>query len=157
MKTEIGITETNRQIIATEMSKILADENILYLKTKNAHWNVEGAGFFEMHTFFEIQFGQLDVVIDSVAERIRTLGHYAPATMKSYLALTHLTEKLSEDNDGQGFVKELLADHQSIAIILREHIKSFTEDFHDFGTADFITGLLEIHEKMAWFLRAHLK
>ncbi len=157
MKTELGITDTNRQAVATELAKILADENVLYIKTKNAHWNIEGADFYDKHKFFESQFGQLDEFIDSVAERIRSIGHYAPATLKSYLSLTHLTEKNRENNDSQGFIKELLEDHESIIINLREHIHSFANDYHDLGSSDFITGLMESHEKMAWFLRSHLK
>jgi starvation-inducible DNA-binding protein len=156
MKTQIGITDTNRQAVATELSKVLADETVLYIKTKNAHWNIEGADFYDKHKFFETQFGQLDELIDSVAERIRSIGHYAPATLKSYLSLTHLTEAKGEENDSQGFVKALLSDHESIIMKLREHIKSFANDFHDVGTSDFITGLMETHEKMAWFLRSHL-
>ncbi|HVA98840.1 MAG TPA: DNA starvation/stationary phase protection protein [Bacteroidia bacterium] len=156
MKTAIGITDNNRQAVNTELAKILADETVLYIKTKNAHWNIEGADFYDKHKFFEAQFTQLDEIIDSVAERIRSIGHYAPATLKSYLSLTHLTETTSEKNDSRGFIKELLADHESIIIILREHIKSFTNDFHDLGSSDFITGLMETHEKAAWFLRSHL-
>jgi starvation-inducible DNA-binding protein len=156
MKTEIGITDTHRQAVATELAKVLADETVLYIKTKNAHWNIEGADFYDKHKFFETQFGQLDEMIDSIAERIRTIGHYAPATLQSYLSLTHLTEQVSEKNDSQGFIKELLEDHESIIIVLREHIKSFSNNFHDLGTSDFITGLMETHEKMAWFLRSHL-
>lgn len=157
MKVEIGIADNHRQAVADELVKILADENVLYIKTKNAHWNVEGSDFYEKHKFFESQFLQLDEVIDSVAERIRSIGHYAPATLKSYLDLTHLTEVRRVKNNSQGFITELLADHQSMTIILTEHIRSFGEDFHDLGTADFITGLLQTHEKMAWFLRSHLK
>ena len=95
-------------------------------------------------------------MIDSVAERIRSIGHYAPATMKAYLSLTHLTEATNEENDSQGFIRELITDHESIVIILRKHIKSFSNDFHDAGTSDFITGLMEVHEKMTWFLRSHI-
>lgn len=157
MKTQIGITDANRKAVAHELAKLLADENVLYLKTKNAHWNVEGPDFYEKHKFFETQFGQLDEVIDRIAERIRLLGHFAPATLKSYLDLTHLTEATSQKNDSHGFIKELLSDHESIVIILRKHIKAFADDFHDLGTSDFITGLMEEHEKMAWFLRSHLK
>jgi starvation-inducible DNA-binding protein len=109
-----------------------------------------------MHVFFESQYEQLDEVMDSVAERIRQLGHYAPATLKEFLSLTHLTEKLSEKNNSQGFIRELLADHESIIIFLRENINRFADDFKDAGTSDFITGLMEEHEKMAWMLRAHL-
>jgi starvation-inducible DNA-binding protein len=82
------------------------------MKTKNAHWNLEGADFYEKHLFFETQFGQLDAIIDQVAERIRTIGHYAPATLQSYLSLTHLTEKNKYTNDSQSFIKEILVDYQ---------------------------------------------
>ena len=148
--------EANTQTVADELMKILADENLLYLKTKNAHWNVEGADFHEKHLFFETQFGELDGLIDQVAERIRAIGHYAPATLKSYLELTHLTEKTRERNDSEGFIIELLEDHDSIIMILHSHIKSFA-DLQDLGTSDFVTGLMQKHQKMAWFLRSHLK
>lgn len=157
MKTQIGITEANREKVVTILCKILADESVLYLKTKNAHWNIEGADFHEKHLFFETQFTQLDELIDSVAERIRSLGHYAPATMKSYLGLTQLTEKLKTQNDCTGFIKELLMDHESIIINLRGHIEQVASNYHDLGTSDFMTGLMETHEKAAWFLRSHLK
>lgn len=156
MKTNIGITEKNRLAVATELSKILADENILYTKTRNAHWNVEGADFFDKHKLFEMQYGQLEKFIDDVAERIRTIGHYAPATLSSFLKLTQLTEVYREKNDSLGFIKELLEDHEVIITKLRENINRFAEEYHDIGSSDFITGLMESHEKMAWFLRSHL-
>lgn len=95
-------------------------------------------------------------MIDDVAERIRILGFYAPSTLFSYLELTHLTEQSRENNDSEGFIRVLLADHESLIIILREHIKIFANDMHDAGTSDFICGLMQTHEKMAWFLRSHL-
>jgi len=156
MNTNIGIADKNRKAVAAELAKLLADEFLLYTKTRNSHWNIEGKDFHSMHVFFESQYEQLDEVMDSVAERIRQLGHYAPATLKEFLSLTHLTEKLSEKNNSQGFTKELLADHESIIIFLRENINRFADDFKDTGTSDFITGLMEEHEKMSWMLRAHL-
>jgi len=157
MKIQIGITETNRKTVADELAKILADETVLYTKTKNAHWNIEGIDFYDKHKFFELQFGQLDEIIDNVAERIRSIGHYPPASLNSYLSLTHLTEQNRFQNTSEGFIKELLVDHESIIMNLRGHIKPFADDRHDLGTSDFITGLMETHEKMAWFLRSHLK
>ena len=157
MKAGIGITEINSQAVANELSKILADEFVLYTKTRKAHWNVEGADFYDKHKFFETQFGQIDEFIDKVAERIRSVGHYAPATLKEFLSLTHLTEMSREKNDSHGFIRELLTDHESIIIHLRENINRFATELHDLGTSDFITGLMEDHEKMAWFLRSHLK
>jgi len=156
MKTNIGISQQNLQAVAAELSKLLADEFVLYTKTRNAHWNVEGPDFHTMHIFFEQQYEALDETMDSVAERIRQLGHFAPATLQSFLSLTHLTEKLGEKNDSQGFLKELLVDHENIIIFCRENINRFANEYGDLGTSDFITGLMEEHEKMAWMLRAHL-
>lgn len=156
MNTGIGISESNRLAVATELSKLLSDEFILYTKTRNAHWNVEGPDFHSMHLFFEAQYEALDDIMDGVAERIRQLGHYAPATLKDFLALTHLTEKTGSKNNSAGFITELLADHESIIIFIRENINAFASKYEDAGTSDYITGLMEQHEKMAWMLRAHL-
>jgi starvation-inducible DNA-binding protein len=156
MKTNIGIEDTNRQKVADELAKILSDEYVLYTKTRKAHWNVEGPDFYDKHKFFESQYEQLDDFIDNVAERIRSLGHYPPASLKSFLEMTQLTEMDVEKNDSNGFIKELLEDHESIIIKLRENIHPFADELHDMGTSDFITGLMEGHEKMAWFLRSHL-
>lgn len=157
MKTSIGIKNENLAKVAGVLVQILADEFVLYTKTKKAHWNVEGADFYNKHLFFEAQYEQLDDIIDSLAERIRMLGHYAPATLREYLALTHLSETHLESNDSLTYMKELLSDHESILIHLRENIENFAVEFHDAGTSDYITGLLETHEKMAWMLRSHLK
>jgi starvation-inducible DNA-binding protein len=156
MTNHIGITDANRKAVTKQLAHLLADEFILYTKTRRAHWNIEGPDFHSMHTFFESQYEQLDEFMDSVAERIRQLGHYAPATLKEFLALTRLTEKSDEKNDSQGFIKELLADHEDIVIFLRQNINAFANDYKDAGTSDYITGLMEDHEKMAWMLRAHL-
>lgn len=157
METKIGIKQEYLAEVANALSKILADEFVLYTKTKKAHWNVEGADFYNKHLFFEQQYEQLDDVIDTIAERIRTIGHYAPASLKEYLSLTHLSEQSRESNDSLSYIKELLADHESILIHLRENINNFATAQHDLGTSDYITGLMETHEKMAWMLRAHLK
>ena len=153
----IGINEESRKAVSDQLAKLLADEFVLYTKTRNAHWNVEGTDFHSMHLFFESQYEQLDDFMDSVAERIRTIGHYAPATLKSFLDLTHLTEKTRDKNDSLSFIKELLEDHESIIEFIRGNIDPFASKYHDYGTSDYITGLMEDHEKMAWMLRAHLK
>lgn len=157
MQTGIGISEEDRSKIAQELCILLADEFVLYTKTRHAHWNVEGSDFYEKHKFFESQYEELDEMIDDVAERIRALGHYAPASLKTFLELTHFTEMSREKNDGTGFVKVLLADHESIIIRMREKINLVTNDYKDAGTGDFITGLMETHEKMAWMLRVQLR
>lgn len=81
MKTSIGIKQESLSKVAEILTIVLADEFVLYTKTKKAHWNVEGPDFYNKHLFFEQQYRQLDDIIDSIAERIRTLGHYAPANI----------------------------------------------------------------------------
>ena len=157
MKTNIGISEKNRSAVAAQLAKLLADEFILYTKTRNAHWNVEGPDFHTMHLFFESQYEELDDIMDSVAERMRMIGHYAPATLKSFLQLTHLVELTERSNDSLGFIRELVEDHNSIIEFIRGNINPFANEYGDAGTSDFITGLMETHEKMVWFLRSHLK
>jgi len=156
MNPSIGLTEENRLAVSTALAKLLADEFVLYTKTRNAHWNIEGPDFHSMHLFFEAQYEALDDMMDGVAERIRTIGHYAPATLKSFLQLTHLTEKIESKNDSAGFIRELLEDHESIIVYLRENINPFANTYSDAGSSDYITGLMEQHEKMAWMLRSHL-
>jgi len=157
MEPKIGIKEENLAAVAHSLSTILADEFVLYTKTKKAHWNVEGADFYNKHLFFEQQYTQLDDIVDTVAERIRMLGHYAPGTLREYLELTHLSEQSRSKNDSLSYIKELLADHESIMIHLRENINKYAATLKDMGTSDYITGLMETHEKMAWMLRSHLK
>ncbi|WP_286752979.1 MULTISPECIES: Dps family protein [Sphingobacterium] len=157
METHIGIQGNHLAESTRILSKVLADEYVLYTKTRNAHWNVEGADFYNKHLFFEAQYNELDELIDSLAERIRSLGHYAVASLKQFLQLTQLTEENRSTNDSKSYIKELLMDHESIIISLRENIDHLASDLKDLGTSDYVTGLMETHEKMAWMLRAHLK
>lgn len=157
METTIGITPANRSEVAQLLNQLLADEHVLYIKTRNAHWNVEGPDFHTAHVFFEEQYRAIEKIIDDVAERIRTLGHYAEGTLSGFLNLTHLSEESREKNDSGGFMRTLLEAHETIIMHLRENVECYEDEWHDVGTSDFITGLLTTHEKMAWILRAHLK
>jgi starvation-inducible DNA-binding protein len=157
MKTSIGISEANRKTVAEQLGKLLADEFVLYTKTLNAHWNLEGPDFHSVHLYFEDLYEQSQEIVDSVAERIRQLGHYAPASLKDFIKLTHLTEQLKGGNNSLDLIKNLLVDHESIIEFIRGNVKEFDEAHKDAGTSDFVTGLMEKHEKTAWMLRAHLK
>ena len=108
-----------------------------------------------MHVFFETQYQQLDILMDSVAERMRKIGHYAPATLAQFLQLTHLTEQNASKNNSLGYLHELLADHENIIEFIRGNINPIANSFNDAGTSDFLTGLMETHEEMAWMIRAH--
>ena len=155
-KTNIGISDKNRQAIADQLSKILADEFVLYSKTLNAHWNIEGPDFHAAHVYLETLYNQQQGIVDAVAEKIRAIGHYVPAQLKKYLELTHLSEKAPEKNDSKTFFSELLEDHESIIVFLRENINPIADKLKAEGISDYITGLMEYHKKTAWMLRSHL-
>ncbi|WP_313215809.1 DNA starvation/stationary phase protection protein [Soonwooa sp.] len=155
MEISIGLDAKQIKDNVKVLSVLLADEHILYTKTRNAHWNVEGPDFHAMHLFFESQYDELEEIIDEVAERIRQLGQMAPGSLKEFIQLTNLSEKKLSKNDSQSFIKALLEDHESIISYIREAVEKM-EDSKDFGTEDFLVGLLEKHEKMAWMLRGHL-
>lgn len=154
LETNIGIKPEQLAESATALNQLLADEHVLYIKTRNAHWNVEGPDFYTKHKFFEEHYTALQKTIDEIAERVRYLGHYALASMGEYLEVTHLSEEFRAKNDGPGYMRALLLDHESIIMHCRENIDHLTADQ---GTVDFITGVMEKHEKMAWMLRAHLR
>lgn len=153
----IGISEINRKNVADELSKLLANEYVLFTKTKNAHWNVEGLDFYDKHQLFDNQANQLATTIDSVAERIRTLGFAAPASLKAFLELSILQETDLASNSSVAFINDLLSAHETIIIQLRNNISLFADSHGDSGSSDFITSLLQEHEKTAWTLRTLLK
>lgn len=156
MKVNIGITEKNRQAVAAELNKLLADEHILYNKTRNYHWSVEGPSFMEFHKLYEQQYNELAEVIDEIAERIRTIGHFAEGRLKEIIKLASLDEPEAPTKQVEQ-IANLEADHETIIIRLRKLIKEFDEDYKDIGSSDFVTGLLKQHEKMAWMLRSYLR
>ncbi len=156
MKPNIGVKPAFLAKVAESLSKVLADEFVLYTKTLKAHWCVTGPDFHAMHLYFEGLYNESQEIVDGLAERIRTLGHFPPATLKEYLDLTHLTEKTTQKNDSISYIKGLLADHESILVHLRENIDGYADALHDEGSSDYITTLMEKHEKIAWMLRSHL-
>jgi starvation-inducible DNA-binding protein len=153
----IGISEPNKQAVADELNKLLADEFLLYTKTRKFHWNVEGAQFHDLHLFFEKQYDQIAVIMDEVAERIRKIGHYALGSMKHFLKEASLLENEDTETSSATMLQELLDDHETIIRRLRSDIEKFQDKYKDAGSADFITGLVEQHETMAWMLRATAK
>jgi starvation-inducible DNA-binding protein len=154
MKTNIGISEKNRKEVADILGKLLADEFVLYTKTLRAHWNLEGHDFHTKHVFFEEHYDAIKQFTDSVAERIRKIGHYSPGTLKEFLDLTNLSEKYDGDNTSPDYTVALLKDHDSIIQYIRENLSKVGEDCKDVGSEDFLTGLMQEHEEMAWMLRA---
>jgi starvation-inducible DNA-binding protein len=156
MKPNIEISDKNLKEVATLLNTLLANEYVLYTKTRNAHWNIQGDNFIELHKFFESQYDSLNIIIDDTAERVRALGHFALGSLKDFLQVAQLSEQNDNFSDQIHIIQTLLEDHESIIHSLRNHITVIAGEFKDFGTADFMTGLMEQHEKMAWMLRSYL-
>lgn len=157
MELQIGLTKDQRQGVVTLLNSLLADEYILYTKTRNFHWNVTGPLFHDMHKFFESQYEAIDETIDEVAERIRALGGIAPGSLAEMLSLATLKEVKGGTLKSQEMVGSLLSDHEALIVSLRAGLDTAQTKFGDAGTADFLTGLMEEHEKMAWMLRSMLE
>ena len=138
------------------LNAYLADLHVLYIKTRKYHWNVAGPSFKEYHEFFEEQYKELEEVIDQVAERIRTLGGKPLSTMADFIAGTSLEEDHNGEVKTTHMFERLLADHEQVTRELRDNVTTADEELGDAGTADFLTGMMEAHEKMAWMLRKYL-
>ncbi len=156
MKPNIEISDEHLKEVSLLLNTLLADEYVIYTKTKNAHWNIQGPNFMELHKFFQSQYEDLDIIVDEVAERIRTLGHFAIGSLKSFLSVTHLLENNHDFANQKQIIEALVNDHETIIRIIRNDIAPIADKSKDLGTADFVTGLMKQHEKMTWMLRAYI-
>lgn len=155
MNINIGINEQDRQNIAQGLSKLLADTYTLYLKTHNFHWNVTGPMFQTLHLMFETQYTELALAVDLIAERIRSLGVYAPGTYKQFAALSSIKEE-----DGIPKAQEmirLLVEGQEAVVRTARSLYGVVEKANDEATADLLTQRIQLHEKTAWMLRSLLE
>ncbi len=157
MNTNIGLTDEQREGVVLTLNTLLADEYLLYTKTRNYHWNVVGPQFNDLHKFFEEQYNELNDIVDDVAERARSLGGKAIGTLAEFLKQTRLKEHQGEYPEAKEMLANLLADHEATIRQVREDLETCADMYHDIGTNDFLTGLMERHEKMAWMLRSFVE
>ncbi|CAM3575733.1 Dps family protein [Flavobacterium psychrophilum] len=156
MKPKIGMSEIHLKRNIDLLSIILSDEMTLYIKTRKFHWNVAGESFMELHKLFEIQYVELEVIIDEVAERISKLGGKTIGTMNEFTLLTRIVEHPNKYPVKSAMISELLSDHEMIISELRKDIDVCVDVCHDAGSADLLTGILQQHESIAWILRRYL-
>ncbi|HTL69993.1 MAG TPA: DNA starvation/stationary phase protection protein [Candidatus Eisenbacteria bacterium] len=157
MKPNLGLSDKQREAVLDILDATLADEFLLYTKTRNFHWNVTGSDFSELHKFFEAQYEALDETMDETAERARSLGGIALGSMEDFLKHARLKEAPAKALAAEKMLASLLADHEALTRSLRKDVDACTDQHRDAGTADFLTGLMERHEKMAWMLRSYLQ
>jgi len=152
----IGISAKNLKAVTSTLSTVLADAVLLYMKTRKFHWNVSGQSFMELHKLFENHYKQLEEAIDEIAERINKFGTNTPGTMAEFINMSGLVESPGKYPSQKEMLKELLADQETVIVKLRKAIDDCDEKYKDTGTADFLTGLMQGHETMAWTLRRYL-
>lgn len=137
------------------LNTLLASSYTLYLKTHNYHWNVTGPMFTTLHALFMTQYSELALAVDEVAERIRTLGAYAPGSYTAFAKLSKVKEEAGHP-DAKMMIKHLVADQAVIIEVARAVIKAAEKD-GDQVSADLATRRMEVHAKNAWMLRSHLE
>ena len=151
----IGISDKDRAAVAGELSKLLADSYTLYLMTHNFHWNVTGPMFNTLHLMFMTQYTEEWTALDSIAERIRALGHYAPGTYREYSKLSSIAEPETVP-EALEMVRLLVSGNESVAKTARSAFEK-ADAANDQPTADLLTQRLDVHEKNAWMLRSLLQ
>jgi starvation-inducible DNA-binding protein len=151
---EIGLDQEQRVRVVETLNKLLSDEHVLYVKTRNYHWNVTGPRFHSLHEMFEQQYEELSEIIDEVAENARQFGGFALGTMREFIENTQLDEQPGEIPDEDGMILNLRRDHEKVIQWLRGAIATAADELKADDAADFLTAVLERHNKMAWMLRA---
>jgi starvation-inducible DNA-binding protein len=149
-----GLETESSAAVIERLNTLLADEHLLYTKTRNFHWNITGIHFQPLHGFFEEQYNTLQTIADEVAERTRKLGGHPVGTLREFLDLTRIAEPKELVTDAETMIDALLADHEQIVRAVRTDIADVTEKYNDEGTADLLIGILRSHESMAWMLRS---
>jgi starvation-inducible DNA-binding protein len=152
---EKRMTNSPKKDIVEALSRLLADSYTLYLKTHNYHWNVTGPMFTTLHTLFETEYTELALAVDEIAERIRAVGAYAPGSYTEFAKLSSIKEETGHPEAKQ-MIANLVADQRTVASSARRVIE-VAEAARDQASTDLGTRRVEVHEKNAWMLQAHLE
>lgn len=155
-KTSIDLDSETREQIITLLNQQLADTFDLYSQTKQAHWNVKGAQFFQLHELFDKLAAETLVYVDDIAERVTTLGGTALGTARMSSAASRLPEYSTKVVGSQESVEALVERYAVLAASTRAAIDA-SDDLNDADTADLFTGISRGLDKSLWFLEAHLQ
>ena len=142
-----------RRAVVEILNKTLANEALLSIRTRSAHWNVSGPGFLELHVLYKTQYKQLNAISDEIAERACTLGGLPIGSFEGFLKNSRLEERPGIVPN----IMNLLADHEASIRFLSEDAEKCSEEYKDGGTGDFLLNIQKLHEKMAGILRAHIE
>ena len=140
--------------VVDALARLLASSYTLYLKTHNFHWNVKGPMFTTLHTLFEVEYNELALAVDAIAERIRAVGAPAPGTYAEFQKLSAVKERLGVPS-AKEMLRELVRDQGIVAERAREVLRVAALAGDD-ASEDLAVQRIQIHEKNAWMLRSHL-
>jgi starvation-inducible DNA-binding protein len=146
---------TRSQVIAT-LNQTLASTLDLKTQVKQAHWNVKGMHFYQLHELFDEMASELEEYIDMVAERVTALGGTAMGTARIAASQSDLPEYPLEILEGKDHVIALADRYANYGKTLRDNIDE-TGDLGDADTADLYTEISRAIDKRLWFLEAHLQ
>lgn len=149
-----GIKKGEISHVVQNLSTILGSTYILYMKTQSFHWNVVGPNFYSLHKLSEEHYENLGEAVDTLAERIRALGHLAPINYDWYKKFSHIEEEKDYKDAGE-MVKQLMVDHEKLSNLLKEGVMK-AESANDHATADLYIQRMHFHDKAVWMLHAIL-
>lgn len=156
IKPNLGVEESARQQVVDLLNKRLADTFVLYVKTLNYHWNITGPEFIALHELLDDQYHELAESIDEIAERVRKMGGFTIGTLDEFKQNSAIDEQPGRIPGWEDMIRNLVDDHEATIRQLRKDADK-TDELGDMITNDFVIGLAEDHETMAWKLRAHLE
>jgi len=148
-------TKTTSTALTESLNQVLADSYALMSLTHLAHWNVEGDGFFALHTAFQTQYEELFTAIDEIAERIRALNAYAIGGLGKFAQTANL-EEFAAPMPQQKYVKLLIEANEKLladATVARE----LAGQANDAESQDLMIGRITLHQKTVWMLKSFLK
>ena len=155
-KTRIDLPAEVRGQMITALNQQLADTFDLYSQTKQAHWNVRGPEFFQLHELFDKLADEVEGYVDLIAERVTTLGGTALGTARMSAAASRLDEYPLDVSQGLSSVEALAVSYAALAETTREAIE-VAASAGDADTADLFTEVSRGLDKSLWFLEAHLQ
>ncbi|MBX6742278.1 MAG: DNA starvation/stationary phase protection protein Dps [Acetobacteraceae bacterium] len=155
LPTRNDVADNAKKVSISVLQGCLVDSIDLYNATRQAHWNVKGPHFGELHKLFEEFYNTLQAATDDLAERIVQLGGTANGTTQTLASQTRLPPYPTDIHAGMDHVRELADRYAQVAKTLREGIDQ-TDDAGDADTADLLTEKSRETDKMLWMLEAHL-
>nr|WP_276517643.1 Dps family protein [Brevibacillus reuszeri] len=137
------------------LNKQVANWTVLYTKLHNFHWNVKGPHFFTLHQKFEELYTEAAGHIDTLAERVLSIGGKPVATLSASLQTASIAEAQGNETAEQ-MVETVVRD---FAILLEETKLAMeaAEQAGDEATADMLLAIRSGLEKHVWMLQAFLQ